>query len=212
MALVTLGAGFATGEPLYFVAGVTAYVLGWVYLPDMAFFQRWRSAHERGNQRGRGARSWRNSRSGARRCSARFRHRLRERYHVLAKVCRDIERAAAESEQGSELNLTSDTRLRKIDELMWMYLRLLSMQQSLETFLETERREDLRGEVAESETETNALEAEIKTLRDRAQIDAKLRLLEFEAGAPRSLAETFAARRGGGIEPRAGPFRTGAAR
>src|SRR6187431_2948550 len=42
MALCTLGAGFATGEPLYFVAGVTAYVLGWIYLPDMAFFRRWR--------------------------------------------------------------------------------------------------------------------------------------------------------------------------
>jgi hypothetical protein len=41
MALGTLGAGFATGEPLYFVAGATAYVLGWVYLPDMRFFQQW---------------------------------------------------------------------------------------------------------------------------------------------------------------------------
>src|SRR3712207_134856 len=41
MALGTLGAGFATGEPLYFVAGVSAYVLGWVYLPDMRFFRSW---------------------------------------------------------------------------------------------------------------------------------------------------------------------------
>ena len=40
MALATLGAGFATGEPLYFLAGATAYVLGWVYVPDLGFFRR----------------------------------------------------------------------------------------------------------------------------------------------------------------------------
>lgn len=177
MALFTLGAGFATGEPLYFVAGVTAYVLGWVYVPDMAFFQRWRE--QRTSAETNAAETAELAQFTKRRDAvlSSLSSPLRERYHLLAKVCRDIERAAAESEHSSESSLTSDTRLRKIDELMWMYLRLLSMQQSLETFLETERLEDLRGEVTDGETETNALEAEIKTLPERGQIDAKLRLL-----------------------------------
>jgi hypothetical protein len=61
---------------------------------------------------------------------------------------------------------------------MWMYLRLLSMQQSLQTFLETERHEDLAGSLADAEQETRALEAEVKSLGDSAASDNKQRLLE----------------------------------
>ncbi len=178
MALFTLGVGFATGEPLYFVAGLTAYVLGWVYLPDMAFFRRWlekrgtaeTDAHAKAElaQFSKRREALLSSLSSA----------LRERYHTLAKVCRDIEQAAAENEHASDFNLTSDTRLRKIDELMWMYLRLLSIQQSLSMFLETERHEDLRAAVASAEAETKTLGAAVKALTPSAQNDAKQRLLE----------------------------------
>ena len=177
MALVTLGAGFATGEPLFFVAGATAYVLGWVYVPDMGFFRRWlekratsaTSAVEAAEvaQFKRRREAMLNSLSSP----------VRERYHLLARVCRDIEKAAADAGE-SEFNVTADTRLRKIDELMWMYLRLLSMQQSLQTFLETERNEDLAACVVEAEEETRALEAEIKTMSSSAASDNKQRLLE----------------------------------
>ena len=102
---------------------------------------------------------------------------LRERYHLLARVCRDIEKAAGEGDE-SEFNISADTRLRKIDELMWMYLRLLSMQQSLQTFLETERSEDLAGCVAEAEEEMRTLEAEAKAMSGTAAADSKQRLLE----------------------------------
>ena len=47
MAVATLGTGFATGEPLYFLAGAVAYVLGWVYLPDLPLFKRWLERKER---------------------------------------------------------------------------------------------------------------------------------------------------------------------
>lgn len=161
MALATVGAGFATGEPLYFVAGVTAYVLGWVYLPDMAFFQRWRE--RRANAETTAATAAELAQFSKRREAilASLNPQLRERYHLLAKVCRDIE-GAAENQEAAEFGLTSGARLRKLDELMWMYLRLLSIQQSLEMFLETERSEDLRGSVAEAEAETHALESEIR--------------------------------------------------
>ena len=35
-----------------------------------------------------------------------------------------------------------DPRLRKLDELMWTYLRLLVMEGSLESFIETESQEE----------------------------------------------------------------------
>jgi hypothetical protein len=178
MALATLGAGFATGEPLYFVAGATAYVLGWVYLPDMGFFRRW--VEKRATTETSAAEAAE---------LAQFKRRreamlnslgspLRERYHLLARVCRDIEKAAADSGDDSGFNLSADTRLRKIDELMWMYLRLLTMQQSLQSFLETERQEDLAGCLADAEQEMSALEAEVKAMTSSPASDSKQRLLE----------------------------------
>ncbi|MDQ3119570.1 MAG: hypothetical protein M3Q89_08415 [Verrucomicrobiota bacterium] len=162
MAVATLGAGFATGEPLYFLAGLTAYVLGWVYLPDMAFFQKWRERRMNAETNAATATELAQFTKRREALLASLSSPLRERYALLAKVCRDIERAAAENEYTAEVSLSGDARLRKIDELMWMYLRLLSMEQSLEMFLETERSEDLRGSMAEAEQETVALEAEIK--------------------------------------------------
>lgn len=178
MALATLGAGFATGEPLYFIAGAAAYVLGWVYVPDMAFFRKWRERRAGAETSAVEAAELAQFRRRRETLISSLSSTLRERYHVLAKVCRDIEKAAAESGDSSELNLSADARLRKIDELMWMYLRLLTMQQSLETFLETERHEDLAGSLALAEEETLALEAEVKSLGETSAADSKQRLLE----------------------------------
>lgn len=177
MALCTLGAGFATGEPLYFVAGVTAYVLGWVYLPDMGFFRKWLDKRASAETSAVEAAELKQFAKRRETMLGALSSPLRERYHLLAKVCRDIERAAAESDDRSSLNLAGDTRLRKIDELMWMYLRLLSFQQSLEMFLETERREDLRGALAEAEQEMGTLDASLKAMPPGAQSDTKQRLL-----------------------------------
>ena len=178
MALATLGAGFATGEPLYFVAGATAYVLGWVYVPDMAFFRRWlenrATAHVSAAEAAELAQFKRKRESLLNALSS----PLRERYHRLARVCRDIENAAGESDDAAGLNVSTETRLRKIDELMWMYLRLLSMQQALQSFLETERHEDLAGAVGEAEEEMRTLEAEVQAMQSSAAADTKQRLLE----------------------------------
>jgi hypothetical protein len=174
MALLTLGAGFVSGEPLYLLIGATAYVLGWVYLPDMPFFRHWlerrKSAAEELAARGEIA-DFVKRRDAL---LASLTPRLRERYHMLGQVCRGIERAAAENESGSDL--TTDSRLRKLDELMWMYLRLLSTQQSLEIFLESERHEDLPGAVAAAEAELAALNSELDALKTSAPSDTRERL------------------------------------
>lgn len=178
MALFTVGAGFATGEPLYFVVGLTAYVLGWVYLPDMAIFRKW--LDRRATAETDAATAAELAQFARRRDAllSSLSSPMRERYQTLAHVCRDIERATAEGEQLSRPDLAHDTRLRKIDELMWMYLRLLSIQQSLEMFLETERREDLPGCVIVAEEETTALEAELEALKNsKGATEAKERLL-----------------------------------
>lgn len=95
--LLTLGLGFLSATLLGLLAGVTAYALGWIYLPDMPFFRGWvnrrEDAKRRAEEAGKVARfvqrreALRLSLSGPR----------RERYSRLVEVCRDIERASADS-------------------------------------------------------------------------------------------------------------------
>jgi hypothetical protein len=177
MALFTVGAGVATGEPLYLIIGATAYVLGWVYLPDTGWFRGWL---DRRANAATDAAATAELKQFARRREALLNSLsspLRERYHLLARVCRDIEKATADNEQLSKVDISSDTRLRKVDELMWMYLRLLSIQQSLEMFIETERREDVHSAVLIAEEETTALEAEVVSLGSSPAAESKQRLL-----------------------------------
>ncbi len=106
--------------------------------------------------------------------------RRRERYNGLAAVCRDIENASADNPLASE-NPGADPRLRKLDELMWTYLRLLGIEESLERFLETERREELPRVVQEAEEEVARLNADVDALKGKGGgqvLDAKKRLLE----------------------------------
>ncbi len=164
--LLTLGVGFMSGMLLPLIVGATLYALGWIYLPDLPFFRR------RVDQRREAAKqaallaqveqfkakrdSLLDSLSPAR----------RSRYHALAEVCRDIETASADSPLAAS-DPAGDPRLRKLDELMWTYLRLLGIEESLERFLETERREDVPRVVREAETEAARLTQEAEELKKK---------------------------------------------
>src|SRR5262249_58500173 len=102
-----------------------------------------------------------------------------ERYQRLTQVCRDIETAGADNLLASAEPAT-DPRLRKLDELMWTYLRLLGIEESLERFLETERREDVPGVLREAEAEANRLNSEVEALKakgDSQALDTRQRYL-----------------------------------
>lgn len=158
LAVATLGVGFASGEPLYLILGAAAYVLGWVYLPDAGFFRRW---VERRQQRqaeaieaGQAAefKSRRDAALGALTTSR------RQRYAQLAEVCAQIEQSVAEPD---------DPRVRKLEELMWTFVRLLTTDQMLERFLELESRENVPRLVEAAEAEVHRLEAEAGPERER---------------------------------------------
>src|SRR5262249_38889546 len=88
----------------------------------------------------------------------------RAKYTRLSQVCRDIEVASADSPLASP-DANTDPRLRKLDELMWTYLRLLSIEESLGRFLETERGENVPNVLKEAEAETARLNAELEALK-----------------------------------------------
>src|SRR5262249_46211374 len=41
LGFLTRGVGCGSGAILPLIVGVTCYILGWIYLPDLAFFKRW---------------------------------------------------------------------------------------------------------------------------------------------------------------------------
>ena len=183
LALVTLGGGFifSSSFPLALVIGATAYVLGLIYMPDMPLFRNWMD--KRGMAVQNAAAQAQVAKFVAQRDAllAGLTSASRSHYEALAAVCRDIEAASADTPLTPD-NPEEDPRLRKLDELMWTFLRLLGIEDSLKEFLETERREDVPGLVKQAEAEVAQLSAEFESLKAKgtsvAVLDPKERLLD----------------------------------
>jgi hypothetical protein len=219
LGLLTLGAGFASGMMLPLIAGMTCYTLGWIYLPDLPFFRRWVDHRHEAAKRA----------DDMQKVAAFVQRRdaliaslspvRRECYTRLAAVCHDIETASADNLLASA-DPATDPRLRKLDELMWTYLRLLGIQESLEQFLATERSEDVpailkaKGDSAAVDTKQRYLGSRLErleVLRKRQQrseqaeanlalvvaeqerLDQQIKLIRADAVATKN-AETLTAR------------------
>jgi hypothetical protein len=164
LGLLTLGIGFLAANLVSLIVGGTLYALGWVYLPDMGFFRRW---VDRRHEKARRAVDEQKVAAFVQRRDALIASlspSRRERYSRLAGVCGDIETAGAENLLAAA-DPATDPRLRKLDELMWTFLRLLGIEESLETFLETERRENLPDVLKEAEAEASRLMNEVEALK-----------------------------------------------
>jgi hypothetical protein len=182
LGLATLGAGFVLGAsyPLALLVAPAAYLLGWVYLPDMPVFRRWLEKRRDADKQKAAlveAADFLKKRDDL---LSRLSISRRQRYQALASVCRDIETASADQSLAPG-DPASDPRLRKLDELMWTFLRMLTIEESLDRFLEIERREDVPGLLREAEQEAADLSAEHDALKGAAGqadlLESKQRLL-----------------------------------
>ena len=162
--ILTLGIGFLSASLLGLIIGATAYTLGWIYLPDLPFFRRWVDRRYEGVRRAAELQKVTDFIARRDKILASLSPSRTERYNRLAAVCGDIESASADNLLASA-DPTTDPRLRKLDELMWTYLRLLSIEESLEQFLETERTEDVPAMLKEAEAEVARLSAELDALK-----------------------------------------------
>ena len=161
LAVCTLGVGFATGEPLGLLVGGVAYALGHVYLPDSGWFRRRVDARRGVIEQAEAARQAAEFQAQRVQLLDNLSSERRRRHQALVVVCEEISAASSEQSGSAELSLSMETRLRKLDELLWTYLRLLTIEQSLETYLETERRDNLAANTTAAEQEVAALEAEL---------------------------------------------------
>jgi hypothetical protein len=179
LGLLTLGLGFLSAQILPLIAGATLYALGWIYLPDLPFFRRW--VDRRQDSAKRAAEGQKVAEFVRRREALllSLSPDRRERYNRLAAVCHDIETASADNLLASA-DPTTDPRLRKLDELMWTYLRLLGIEESLDQFLATERGENVPGLAKEAEAEVTKLNGEVESLKAKgntAMLDTRQRYL-----------------------------------
>lgn len=175
LAAATLGLGFASGEPLYFIAGAAAYVVGWVFLPDLPFFKNWVAKKEAAANAAAAAGELADFKAKRDQALAALTNSRRQRYAALAEVCRQIEQS---------INAADDPRVQKLEELMWTFLRILGIEQSLDRFLEFESREEVPKMLAAAKDEFARLNSEIVELRaagSSALLDSKERLLESRA-------------------------------
>jgi hypothetical protein len=181
LAVATLGIGLASATLLGVIAGVALYTVGWIHLPGSALFRAWRRRKQSDAQRARDHAAM--QAFLARRASLfdSLTEHGRRRYTELASVCRDIEAASREGLAPDAPD--TDPRLRKLDELMWTFLKLLGIEESLHRFLETERRDDLPGHVRDAELNATTLAKEVESLKSKPgpELEKRQRLWQSHA-------------------------------
>jgi len=158
LGLLTLGLGFISANLAGIIGGVALYAIGWIYLPDIPFFRAW---VDRRFEAARRLAEMQKVNAFVQRRDFLLKSLsppLRDRYNRLAVVCDNIETASADSPLASP-DPATDPRLRKLDELMWTYLRLLGIQESLERFLQTERAENVPALLKDAEAEATRLKS-----------------------------------------------------
>src|SRR5215475_10916721 len=179
LGVLTLGLGFMSGMLLPLIAGATLYTLGWIYMPDLPFFRHWVDRRQEASKRANEAQKVAEFVQRRQALIGCLSSERRGRYTRLAQVCRDIETASADNMLASA-DPSTDPRLKKLDELMWTFLRLLGIEESLEQFLETERRENVPNILKDAEAEAVRLNAETESLKAKGNssaLDTKQRYL-----------------------------------
>ncbi len=156
LGISTIGVGFMTGHPFLLILGIVGYILGWLYIPDMPFFRK--SIDDKNSAMLAGERRLQRQAFIEKRDSliSNLNFDLGAKYRELVGYCEDIERETSTTHilAGSQ---DADIRTRKLDELMWTYLRLLCMDQSLSTFLKTEKEEYVQQQIDRLEEEIKAI-------------------------------------------------------
>ena len=152
LGLLTLGVGAATFTGIGLVAGLAAYALGWIYLPDSRLFNNWLATRKQGDE-GAKLRQFLFQR---RQIYDALRSSTRERYDRLAA---EIESLQQEFHRDPRLNAELvRQRIERLSNLAWTYLRLLHTGEMLDQFIESEDPAELERKIAAMEKELSTID------------------------------------------------------
>lgn len=152
LGLITLGAGLATVSTIGLVAGLAAYALGWIYLPDSRLFQNWLAARKQGDD-GAKLRDFLYQR---RQIYDALRTPVRARYDALAAEIGALQEAFRRDPRLNPEIVRQ--RGERLSNLAWTYLRLLHTGEMLDHLIETEDPAALERKIAAMEKEVGAIE------------------------------------------------------
>jgi hypothetical protein len=152
LGLITLGAGLATVSTIGLIAGLAAYALGWIYLPDSRLFKNWLAARKQGDE-GAKLRDFLYQR---RQIYDALRSPARARYDSLAAEIGDLQEAFRRDPRLNPEVLRQ--RSERLSSLAWTHLRLLHTGEMLDHLIETEDPVDLERKIATMDQELAAIE------------------------------------------------------
>ena len=152
LGLITLGAGLATVSTIGLIAGLAAYALGWIYLPDSRLFNNWLAARKQGDE-GAKLRDFLYQR---RQIYDALRSPARARYDSLAAEIGGLQEAFRRDPRLNPEVLRQ--RSERLSSLAWTYLRLLHTGEMLDHLIETEDPVDLERKIATMDQELAAIE------------------------------------------------------
>ena len=163
---LTIGVGFAFGHILGLIAGTAAYCLGWVYLPDLRFFKQWVDSNNKSALARDEEKELAQFLERRGRMLSNLGESQRARYSTLGGICAEIE-SAGSGESASSAGPLNDPQLRRLDDLMWTYLKMLSIEESIVHFLKSEEAENLPDLLKETEMELVEIAGQLReTLSD----------------------------------------------
>lgn len=168
----TLGIGFLSASWLMLIIGIVAYIMGLMFIPDLPWFKKRIDAKYKSIADAADAlqiEQFKLKRDSQFRSLTPSR---KEKYNDLSDICKEIEKTTLESITVEDD--ASDVRLRKLDELMFTYLKLLCIEQSVEIFIESERDENIPKEIEQTENKVKSLLVEIEKLKADPQSSARV--------------------------------------
>jgi hypothetical protein len=161
----------AWGIPLIFspsfllalIVGAIAYSLVWVFVPDMKFFMKTVDEKYAQIKQQNDLAKMQVFNAKRERMLIELDQNSKAKYWDLVSVCQEIEKSAMDTSSADPVS--ADPRLRKLDELMWTYLRLLRMKNKGEAFLVKEQDSDLSKQVDVASKECQVLQKALDEMK-----------------------------------------------
>jgi hypothetical protein len=176
-AFSTIAMGLLSATALGVIIGFSAYFVGLLLIPETSFFKNKINSKMQKMDNDLQLMELEKFKQRRDRQIASLSSENRASYYQLANVCKDVERATKENSSSAD-DIINNSRLRKLDDLMWTYLRLLKMEENLRVFLEMERKENISDMIIESTKEIEKINRDIEECADdKTKLEYKQRFL-----------------------------------